>query len=142
LRRLIAWGGAVGLIAGLVAQAAVAYGNTSEIVSLARLAMLIPFILYMLWWAIGPGVGIDNADRLATSIDTEPEQDDMLERRMAMIERSFDEMAVPRPHRVARMDAETNEHDVYRASLRRVAMGETDDAARAESFGVKRPKSA
>src|SRR5688572_29481086 len=114
VRRLLLWGGIVGLAAGLVAQRAVAHNATagSEYEWLIRGALVLPAVIFFLWWLVFPGIALDEpATDLTPKIDAEE--------RLERIEATFDAAAVPRARRTSFDQVNDDARAVYRASIRR-----------------------
>lgn len=126
---MLAAGALVGLLAGLASQA-LAGGVDPDIRGLVRVALLLPAGVFVAWWLLVPGIGVDSdevvaEDRAAAPLDVET--------RVRQIEAAFDDTAVPRSsgHRIARPDPATR--DALRRTIRRPAA--SGDAHR---FGVRR----
>ncbi len=131
IRRLLLAGGATGLAAGLVAQRAVEghAGAGTEYEWLIRGALVLPAVIFFLWWLLFPGISLE-----------EPAEDDapMIDatERLERIEATFDSAAVPhaRHHRFDGVDGEAR--TAYRRSIRRRSGAQADPA----SFGIRRPE--
>lgn len=128
VRRMLAIGALVGVIAGILAQVAV-NGVDEDIRALVRMALLLPAGIFVAWWLLIPGMAVD-ADEIEPIADTRIDVDARVER----IEAAFDETAVPRmgAHRVSPPDEATR--DELRSSIRRPDVSE--DPAR---YGTRRP---
>lgn len=131
VRRLLAWGGAAGLIGGLIAQRAVdgTNGQPPEYEWLIRGALVLPAVIFFLWWLLFPGIALEEpAEEELAPIDA----DERLER----IEATFDAAAVPRARRTTVDQVNDEARGAYRASIRRDAGAAPVDPA---IYGIRRP---
>ncbi len=131
VRRLLLWGGATGLVAGLIAQRAVdhnaASGSTYE--WLIRGALVLPAVIFFAWWLLFPGIALDEpAEDVTPKIDAEE--------RLERIEATFDAAAVPRARRTSFDEIDADARREYLASVRRDPTLVTGEPT---NYGVRRP---
>lgn len=102
--------------------------TSSEYEVLVRVALILPAVIFFLWWLLFPGIALEEPSVEATApIDAEE--------RLERIEAAFDSTAVPRARRSKFEQVNEDAHVVYRASIRR---DPADSALTPESFGVRR----
>ena len=90
-----------------------------------QLAMMLPAVIFVMWWMIGPGLTIDQVDDAEAPV-TDPQD---LAERIRAVEHVFDNVAVPAAKRAAHED----EREWFRASINR----DSPDAAGAgETWGL------
>ncbi len=124
---MFAWGAVVGIVAGVIALATLGRPD-GEIDWLIRIALLLPGVVYVAWWLIGPGIGPSVAEHgeLPKTLDAQ--------QRLERIESTFDSAAVPRPRRAQPAIGEDAPGlREFRASIRRAASTEADSA----KYGVR-----
>ncbi len=117
-------------MAGLVAQLVVdtgAYGTEYE--WLVRGALVLPAVIFFLWWLLFPGVALEEpAEEALAPIEAEE--------RLERIEATFDAAAVPRARRTSVDQVNDEARGTYRASIRR----DPDLAAiDPTTYGIRRP---
>lgn len=123
-------GAFVGIVAGLLAQPAVA-GVEGDVRIFARLALVLPALVFVGWWVAVPGVAADR-DEVEPVVHSTIDVDARLDR----IESTFDTAAVPRAGRHAIEPANPQIQAEFRRSIRRV---EPSTAVGMERFGIRRP---
>lgn len=130
VRRMLATGAIVGLVGGLVAQLLVA-GADPELRWVVRIALLVPGVVFVGWWLVGPGIGADRDEHEAAAPDGARLDVDA---RIARIEAAFDSTAgaPPRPAAHHRTDVDADARRELRASIRRTSHGDVS----AGDFGV------
>ena len=126
---LITWGALTGVVVGVAAQFAVGSQVDSEVEWLARAALLLPAMCFMLWWMLSPTRIGELPNSSAPTIDA----DERIER----IEAAFDAAAVPRAGRRPVDETSMSERERFRSSISRDAEGEVTDVA---NFGIRRPE--
>lgn len=131
IRRLLLWGGITGLVAGLVAQRAVAHNVAADTQYewLIRGALVLPAVIFFLWWALFPGIALD--EHTEEEIAPIP-----AEERLERIEATFDSAAVPRARRTTFEHVNDGARTMYRGTIRRDM---TQLVAERSSFGITRP---
>ena len=114
-----------------MAQRAVAQNVTggTEYEWLIRGALVLPAVVFFLWWALFPGIALDEL----TEDEIEPIP---AEERLERIEATFDAAAVPRARRTSFEQVNADARATYGASIRRDTNLAAADAA---SFGIRRP---
>lgn len=130
-RRTLAWGAIGGIVVGLLSLplVGVPHGETAWLV---RLTMLLPAVVYVAWWAIGPGIRRSDAEQ-GTGVETSQAGTD----RAARVAEVFDSAAVPRARRSKpESAANASSRQALRASIRRDDVETPDRAA----FGFSRPR--
>lgn len=147
LQRMLLAGAGVGIAFGLVGQLAVTDAYAGDIEWLVRGALLLPGVVFVVWWLAFPSVRPIDAN---TSIDPVKQQA-FVDRRIERIESSFDSAAVPSARRssiepsgrdapesfdgtIRRADASTR-GDLDRFAVRRIARVEADEQPRSADLG-------
>lgn len=126
---MLVWGGVAGLVAGLVAQRAVdgTGGQGPEYEWLVRGALVLPAVIFFLWWLLFPGIALE-----------EPAQEEVepidAEERLERIEATFDSAAVPRARRRSFQTVDDAARLAYRATIRRDDVVAADPA----NYGIRR----
>jgi hypothetical protein len=127
---MIAWGAAIGLVAGIVAQVAIGRDVHGELASLVRLSMVLPAAFYVLWWIMFPGVALDRDEVLADDGDRLD-----VEERLKHIESAFNQDAMPIARHRSILPADRAATEQFRVSIRR---GRATTEADVAQFGLRR----
>jgi hypothetical protein len=127
---MIAWGAAIGLVGGIVAQVTVGRDVHGELGNLVRLAMLLPAAFYVLWWVAFPGVALDRDDIAAEDADGLD-----VDERLKYIESAFNDAAMPIARHRSILPADRAATERFRASIRR---GRATTQLDVEQFGLRR----
>lgn len=128
LRRMLVGGASVGLAAGLLAQPYLG-GVDAEVRSLARLALLLPGLVFLAWWLFTPDVASDTHGDAPTAPGTRD-----VEARMTALVAAIDGADAPRAGRPRPGDVD----DATREELRRTVPRPGSRDADAAQFRVRR----
>ena len=131
---MIGAGAIVSLVVGIGCELVVIPHTPADIEGLVRLALLLPSAIFLIWWALVPGVVLAPGSDLPSMQEAPAFPGASVVERMRSIETTFDAAAVPAARRTT-LDVAPEVGAAFRRSVRAPRRSNDDDLRASYGLG-------